>query len=246
MKNFSYYLKQVRKKKLKITQEKAAELIGIERTNLSAYERDKHNPNYSTMMTIIEKLGLKPYDFFSDEPLIPKSYAKKEPVIFEVFQDQEIKTEYGKFRTRDDFIPIRILADAASLGHGRIISEEETKGYALIYKYALKKKAWTQKRDDEKIICLFVEGNSMEPTIQNGNVIAIDVEDKYEIQNNKIYAVELPDEGVTIKRVYIDDQHLMLFADNKDYRGYPKCINKNQIGYHPIGGKVVWTWSKLD
>ncbi|GAI34969.1 unnamed protein product, partial [marine sediment metagenome] len=102
----------------------------------------------------------------------------------------------------------------------------------------------TQKRGNEKIICLLAEGDSMKPTIKSGSLLIINLEDIKEIQNGKIYAIELPDEGVTIKKVYKHYNHLILFADNREDPNYPKCIPLKQKHY-PIRGKVIWALNKL-
>jgi phage repressor protein C with HTH and peptisase S24 domain len=105
----------------------------------------------------------------------------------------------------------------------------------------------TQDRQHEKIICLFVKGDSMRPTIQDGSLVAIDIEDRVETVNGKIYAVALPDDGgVTIKRVYHQHGFLTLLADNRDEPGYPYCLPLKGLQYNPICGRVVWCWNRLD
>jgi transcriptional regulator with XRE-family HTH domain len=53
------------------------------------------------------------------------------------------------------------------------------------------------------------------------SLVAFDVEDKSEIQNHKIYAVEILGEEITIKRVFKADQDLILLADNLDFPEFP-------------------------
>lgn len=198
------------------------------------------------LLAIAEALGVPPYELFSMEALTSKVQAEKDPAIIEIFSDEATKIEYSKFRSRDDFLAVRILEDAVSLGHGSIISQERTRGYALIYKQALPKQAEKQKRDRERIVALFAKGDSMTPSIQGGSLVAIDIQDRNEIKNYKIYAVEIPDEGVTIKRIYQDKDNLVLLADNRDFRGFPRVVNLKGLSYNPICGKVVWTWNRLD
>lgn len=83
--------------------------------------------------------------------------------------------------------------------------------------------------------------------VEKGNYYpSIDVEDRADIKNYKIYAIEIPDEGVTIKRVYNADHELILLADNRDFPGFPRCVHLDRLNYNPICGKVVWTWNRLD
>lgn len=71
----------------------------------------------------------------------------------------------------------------------------------MIYRQAIPKKAATHNRDKEKMICLLANGDSMAPRIQDGSLVAIDIDDRREIHRNKNYGVEIPAAGVTIRRV---------------------------------------------
>jgi transcriptional regulator with XRE-family HTH domain len=222
-----------------------AKKAGISNSYLNEILSGKRRFNETHIVKIAAALGVPEYYLFADEPLVSKVQAEKEPAIVEVFPDQETKIEYSKFRSRDDFVPIRILEDATSLGHGSIIAQERTRGYSLVYRQALPKQAVKQSRQAERVVALFADGDSMMPTIQGGSLIAIDIEDKAEIHNYKIYAVEIPDEGVTIKRVFKDEDHLILLADNRDFPGFPRAINLRGLNYNPVCGRVVWTWTKF-
>jgi len=58
-----------------------------------------------------------------------------------------------------------------------------------------------------------------------------------ELQNYKIYAVYLTEtNGVTIKRVVRRQNHLYLFADNRDEKDFPRCIHLDEIDFNPIRG----------
>ena len=85
----------------------------------------------------------------------------------------------------------------------------------------------------------------MTPTIQDGSLVAVDVEDRNEIHGNKIYAVDLPDAGVTLKRVIQKDGYFFLFADNPNEPGFPTCVSMKGLNYNPICGRVVWVWNKF-
>jgi len=233
-----------RREALKINRPELADLLGIGLSYVTKIENGQANFTIDKLFAIAKNLNLPEYNLFSSETLVPKSLADKEPAIIEIFQDELSKKEFEQYLTRDKLIPIRILEDSASLGTGRIVAQEKTKGYALIRREIIDKNAWTQKRGNEKIICLLAEGDSMKPTIKDGSLLVIDLEDIKEIHNSKIYAIELPGERVTIKRVRIHNNHLMLFADNREDPNYPKCILIKQKR-HPIRGKVIWALNKL-
>jgi transcriptional regulator with XRE-family HTH domain len=232
------------RKSHRVERKAIASVLGADVSYVTKIEKGSANFTIDKLLKIAEHLQVPPYQFFSNEPLVPKPEAEKQPIIVESFPDDKTSTEFHEVEAQDNFVPIRIIG-TASLGQGRIVSTEETKGYALIYKHALNRKAWTQKRSDEKIVCLWANGDSMSPTIQNGSLAAIDVEDRAEIRNQKIYAIELPDEGVVLKRLHRTGDHLILFADNPNTPGYPKCMMLDEE-LSPIRGRVVWTWNVLE
>jgi len=228
-----------------LTQAQLAQKIKVRPPSINRIENGKMQTTTGNILAIAAALEVPPYELFSREPLTSRALSEKSPVIVESFPDQTTRLDFSKYRTRDDFIPIRILEDPAALGHGAVVSQERTRGYALIFQGALPTKARKQTREKEKILCLFVKGDSMIPTIQNDSLIAIDVEDRNEIKNYKIYAIEIPDEGVTIKRVYRTNHELILMADNRDFSGFPRCLHLDHLGYNPICGRVVWSWNVL-
>lgn len=62
------------------------------------------------------------------------------------------------------------------------------------------------------------------------------------------YCIRHRDSGrvAMIKRVYQDKENLVLLADNRDFRGFPRVVNLKGLSYNPVCGKVVWTWNRLD
>ena len=236
-------IRSIRKSK-SVERKAIASVLGADVSYVTKIEKGGANFTIDKLLRIAEHLNIPPYEFFSDEPLIPKRVAEREPVIIQAFQDQDTATDFNRAEGRDDFIPIRII-ETVSLGQGRVVSNEETKGYALIYRHALNRKAWSQPRKSEKIICVWAVGDSMSPTIQNGSLAAIDIEDRSEIRNQKIYVVDVPEEGVVIKRVHRTGDHLILFADNPHTPDYPKCVMLDEE-LSPIRGRVVWTWNGLE
>ena len=123
------------------------------------------------------------------------------------------------------------------------IQAQADKDHAIIEVFP--DEAATQKPDQEKIVGLIVKVDSMSPAIQDRSLVAIDLENREKIQRNKIYAVETPDAGATIKQVIKSDDQLMLFADNPGEIGFPICISTKVLSYNLVCGRVVWTWNKL-
>ena len=78
------------------------------------------------------------------------------------------------------------------------------------------------------------KGDSMAPTIQDGDLVAIRIQP--EVENGEIAAVRIENEA-TLKRVYLHDDYIELRPDNHDH---PSIIRrKNEMNDVHIEGKAV-------
>ncbi len=78
------------------------------------------------------------------------------------------------------------------------------------------------------------KGNSMAPTIQDGDLVAIRIQP--EVENGEIAAVCIENEA-TLKRIYLHDDYIELRPDNHDH---PSIIRrKNDMNDVHIEGKAV-------
>lgn len=89
---------------------------------------------------------------------------------------------------------------------------------------------------------LLVDGESMYPTIKNGAVVGID--DDARFRQNEIFAVSIPYEGLTIKRVAIDHEtnQYVLRSDNPDKEKYDDIRIFIEEAPTLLVGRVVWVW----
>jgi len=103
-------------------------------------------------------------------------------------------------------------------------------------RYITSMATWGKSLSETGIYNIVEKGNSCPP---------IDIENRADIRKYEIYAIEIPDAGVTLKRVIQSGDHFMMFADNPNESGFPTCISTNGVGYNPICGRVVWAWNKF-
>lgn len=92
----------------------------------------------------------------------------------------------------------------------------------------------TKKERPSYDVIIPVEGNSMEPTIPDGSLAFVKVETNYD--NGKIYVVDA-DSKVYIKKVYFENNQIVLKSINKDYDDI--IIDENQT-FRVIGEVVDW------
>ena len=83
-------IKEIRKKR-GYTQEKLAELAGIEIPSLSNIENGKNYPNNDTLEKISDALSIKPYELYMFEYYKPKEELIREMTA--AMEDDEILTQ---------------------------------------------------------------------------------------------------------------------------------------------------------
>lgn len=140
-----------------------------------------------------------------------------------LFNDSECETS--------DIIHINYYTDVfASCGNGNIIfSEEKIKlpvSTMLIGGYS-KKKNYSM---------INASGNSMSPTIENGDKLIVEHWDGNQIQDNKIYVFCFNNEFF-VKRLSKNLDEIIIKSDNPDYR--VRTINGNTVEELTLIGKIV-------
>ena len=103
--------------------------------------------------------------------------------------------------------------------------------------------AFIPKKDYERgPVAIRIKGNGMSPSILDGATVGIDVKDR-RIVSGELYAVWLNFEGVTIKRVFVYPDRVVLKPDNPTF---PETAVYNVSPIEEfIIGKVVWLYQRL-
>lgn len=98
------------------------------------------------------------------------------------------------------------------------------------------KKSWFTRRgyDPNKLFALFVRGESMSPTLEDGAVVVVNTENS-QPKDNTIFAVNYHGETV-VKRLLYDMGKYWLASDNPDKGLYPRVLCDENT---TIIGKVV-------
>lgn len=93
---------------------------------------------------------------------------------------------------------------------------------------------------------VLVKGDSMAWTIKSGGIVGV-MRRNFEFISGEVYAVQLPYEGLSIKRVIVDvpKGEYIIRSDNPDKEKYPdrrlSITEYNNI----ILGRVVWVWQTV-
>jgi len=140
----------------------------------------------------------------------------------------------------DNFIPVRLLRDQIAAGSPAHINENDVEGYCIIYA----DKEWMN-HDPENYTCVKVQGKSMYPILDSGDIVAIDHSDRDPASLDKKMVAFRKNGGVTIKwlKVLEGGKIIVGVPENKDDFDSVISLQGKEIETG-IVGKIAWWWAK--
>jgi phage repressor protein C with HTH and peptisase S24 domain len=186
------YLREVRKSR-KMTLEQLAEIVGTTKSNLSLIENGKINMSVDKAEKIAKTLNCLPTDLTGSTKFNPNEKSK--------------------------MIQIKYYDISASAGLGCFVNNNNFE-YINIDEIQLKKMGIRGNYDGISIIN--ANGNSMSPTIKDGDLLFVNTEQK-EIFNNKIYIIS-ENNYLKVKRIIRNspfDTKIAIKSDNEIDGEYP-------------------------
>ncbi len=103
------------------------------------------------------------------------------------------------------------------------------------------RKEWIARKGNAKdMVLIKVSGDSMAPTLLNGDLVLIDRGRKYFEPQGGIYAIAL-DDAIMIKRVQLVGDCAKIISDNKMYEAFE--VSADQVR---VNGKVIWFARELE
>jgi phage repressor protein C with HTH and peptisase S24 domain len=138
-----------------------------------------------------------------------------------------------------DIVPVPILSVQASAGHGAL-AEMEAMSAQFGFDARWLKKLTPSKSSSLSIIG--VRGDSMEPTLSDGDDVLVDLGDSQARLRDGIYVLRM-DEALNIKRIAIEPQarRVSVISDNPAYPSW-NSLERRAIN---IVGRVLWFGRKL-
>jgi len=132
----------------------------------------------------------------------------------------------------DNLVSVPIAKDPIHAGRPHLVREDPD-GFAVIYE------KWAKKR--ENYIVFRVEGNSMEPTIEDQCLVGINFTKKEILKlNERIVAIKDEEDAVSIKRLKIISGNRFLFIPDNPIRSKEAFVYDGQLAEEKIIGKVEW------
>lgn len=103
------------------------------------------------------------------------------------------------------------------------------------------RKEWIARKGSAKdMVLIKVSGDSMEPTLLNGDLVLVDRGRNYLEPQGGVYAIAL-DDVIMIKRVQPTGDRVRIISDNKMYE--PFEVAADQV---KVNGKVIWFARELE
>lgn len=198
-----------------MTQAQLAEACGWEdgQSRIGNYERDERYPGRDDWIKLGQVLGVSPAElqFGADSAAATPSF------------------EDGKY------VYIPKYQAIGGLGRGRHNEQHvEISGTHAYRRDWILKNGWRP----EGLAVFDAEGPSMEPTINDGDVVLANLDDT-KIKSGEVYVIEDADQGTRIKRLFKQlDGRIRVVSDNPDKRLYPDDYLTPETGARVIGRVV--------
>ena len=138
----------------------------------------------------------------------------------------------------EGLVPVRRYDVSASAGPGATAQDDRALSRVAFPERWLRRLAG----DPESLSIIAVRGDSMEPTLSEGDEILVDRGDAGERLRDGIYVLRA-DDALVVKRIAINPANRMLTirSDNPGYRDWPDC----RPGDIEVIGRVVWAGRRV-
>ena len=155
--------------------------------------------------------------------------------------DQKTETFSARYKGEDeDFVLIPRYDIEVSAGYGRINYEEAPLGHMAF------RQEWLQRiRVNQDHLCVFTaRGDSMEPTLNDGDIVLVDTRRVDQIRDSGIYVIGYgTDDGLRLKRLQRQKDGIMIISDNSIYSR--EVLTRAEMPNLRIVGRAVWAGRML-
>lgn len=139
----------------------------------------------------------------------------------------------------DGLVPVPRLDVGASAGAGRFADDEQERAHIAF------DPAWLRRIASgapDQLSIIRVEGDSMAPTLADGDEILVDRSDSEARIRDGIYVLRM-DEALMVKRLALNPatRTVSIRSDNPAYSGWPDCA----LGTIDVVGRVVWAGRRI-
>ncbi|HBE45708.1 MAG TPA: hypothetical protein DDW17_09800 [Deltaproteobacteria bacterium] len=200
---------------------KLARLANISSPTIKKLLSGRADPTRTTLLALSKATGILLSWLIAGEGPMYESERQKEVMI--VAENME------KYLPQDEFVLIPVVQGRISAGGG-LVPDNAVESMCAF------KRTWIARRGDPAQMSMIkVRGDSMAPTLLDGDVVLVNHAEK-DIFDGSIYAIVIDDE-ILIKRIHKDYKAslLKIKSDNSEYETF--TIEYDKI---IINGMVIW------
>ncbi len=85
----------------------------------------------------------------------------------------------------------------------------------------------------------------MQPTINDGELVLVNLADRHEIKNDSIYIIRAPDGGIMVKRLVVVPGGLLCLSDNKAFKAFEIKLSPGEAISEHVLGRACWVGKEL-
>lgn len=226
---FSERMKEIAKNSFKSNYSEFARAVGVAQASLARWVKGEADPSRSNLVKIAEVTGVSIEWLATGKIQEEKTTAEKPAgsLVSRAFEKMQELLDEGVSMV-DCYSSINVSAGFGSFNEGATEADgQEPYSDSLLCSLGVKA---------EKCAVFWANGNSMLPTINDGDQMLVDLSRK-EIQGDRIYLVQ-NGESVWVKRVKMEWDGISLISDNKEE--YPPIsIKSSEAQDLQIIGQVV-------
>ncbi|TSK07926.1 MAG: helix-turn-helix transcriptional regulator [Geobacter sp.] len=207
--------------------EKLARLTGVSARGIGHYAAGTSDPTRTKIVTLSEAAGVNVLWLATGEGPKMKVEVSNKLALKDVafFEDRTAPEEYVKVPRYDV---------SASAGPGVINTSEQVVDYLQF------KPDWIKNVlgvSAQNLALISVKGDSMVPTLSDGDVLLVDTTDRH-FQTNAIYVLQL-EGSLLVKRIQRKiDGTVVIKSDNKAYE--PETVRGDIADQLHVVGRVAW------
>lgn len=135
--------------------------------------------------------------------------------------------------SQDDLVFAPMFDVQASAGFGSEVLSEDIDDYFAFNKSFLSRQLNVS---SEQLVFVTISGDSMLPTLQDGDRVLVDMSDK-DVRREGLYLLQ-SEEGLMAKRLTEQQGEINVCSDNPDYDNW--IIPLTERENNPVAGKIVW------
>ncbi|CRM05107.1 putative HTH-type transcriptional regulator [Pseudomonas sp. 28 E 9] len=235
-----------KKNALKLSQAKLAKAAGMSPPAVNHYFKGENQLNIEFALVLSEMIG-EPVEKFSERLASDiKRLADAAGANIGSGSASEIDSRPAprSFDLKDEpgYTGVLQLTARGSTGDGDDNPHVEIRGVMAFKSAWLRANNLNQKHLD----VIYASGNSMEPTINDGDVLLVD-ESRVEPKDGQIFAMQSESKGTIVKRLVKSDfDGWIIRSDNQDKTRYgDETLRDGEINEVRIIGRVVWRGGML-